>query len=146
MNTVSDIQKFLLDLIDVKTASKQNICASWLVTEVLQNNSKIDGYDMPFYKLCASKFVYDLAKKSISKYTEMIESSEQMTIVGFEKLKTHYSVIRGKEIWLVDINALTNEELEKRACEYEAMAVGCNLHAKEIRDFIAQRYSQLKAG
>ena len=40
---------------------------------------------------------------------------------------------------------LTDEELEARALEYEEMARGCVLHAKEIREYTAQRASWLSS-
>jgi phosphoserine phosphatase len=39
----------------------------------------------------------------------------------------------------LDIDHMTDEELEAKAAELEAMAKGCNEHADELERFIASR-------
>lgn len=58
---------------------------------------------------------------------------------GFEHMQRGYQVERNGIRLLVPTDLLTDEEIEARAAEYDAMAAGCRAHARELRDFLERR-------
>lgn len=79
------------------------------------------------------------ALASYAKQADDKQLENMAMLDGFEHLQTGYTVERDGERVLVPIDVLSDEELASRAAEYDAMAEGCKLHAKEIRAYIRSR-------
>ena len=119
------------------------IRAEWLTTEILAMKSGIDGEDADFYVACAVDFIRDTAKRCIGDYTPKAQAMADAQIImpGFDHMQRAYTVEREAETVLVPVQLLTDDEIEGRALELEAMARGCIAHAKELRAYGRNRPS-----
>lgn len=131
----SEIRKFIADKIN----AGDNIVVPWLITEILAQKSDIEGNDLPFYLTCTRATVSEIVKSCVQKYNKADNKDTQIVLPGFEHLQVAYPVERDGQQVLVPVNQLSDDELEQRAKEYDAMARSCRLHAREIRDYVKAR-------
>jgi hypothetical protein len=132
----ANIEKIVSD----KIQSGQPVAMSWVTQEIIQAHSDISGPDTEFYIMCARHYISDLVKRQIKKYEPSeIGSDAQLIMEGFEHLQKAYPVERENERVIMPIDMMTNEEVQKRAEEYRAMASGCINHAKELMQYLEQR-------
>lgn len=123
----------------------RSIHVDWLANSILSHHQDIHGSDKDFYTLCAYAHVKTTIRAVVrkSKPSESgIAHIPQLVLPGFERLQTHYHVDRDNEICLIRIDELSDEEIEAKAREYEAMAEGCRLHALELRRYQIQRHQR----
>lgn len=138
--SVKDIQSFISAMIATKIDAGQVVNMHWAVTDVLNEYSDIEGGDVDFYLITARQYVFEQVKKCVKKYEPNPDGiNEQLVLDGFVHLQKAYPVKRGGVRELVPVELLSNEELELRASEYDAMADGCRAHAKEIRAYASSR-------
>lgn len=125
----ADVRAF----IDEKVEAGEIVQVRWIVHEIVASRSEIDGYDADFYRACAFEVITKVAKECIGKYEATPQASAQLVMDGFEYAQKAYPVERSGDRVLVPTDQMTVEELNARADEYERMAAGCRLHAKELR-------------
>lgn len=127
----SEVRAFIQDRLDAGVILR----SEWVIAEFLANKSEPECDDVDFYLLCARQHVAEVVKKCIGKYKAKPVSDAQLVLTGFEYMQKAYQVERDGVRLLVPTDLLTDDELDARADEYEAMAVGCRAHAREIRAF-----------
>ena len=137
MKDITEVQDYIRRMITDKIDQGQVVSMSWITNEVLQEHGDMHGSDSDFYVICARHYVSDVVKKQIQKYEPNNGKAEsQMTLAGFEYMQKCYTVPRnGEKSVLVPTDQLTDEEIELRAQEYEAMAQGNLKHAQELREY-----------
>lgn len=128
-------------MIDDKIASGIAVRADWIAAGILEIKNKIDGEDMPFYRVCAYRDIVRVAKRVIGKYDATDNTPEQLVLPGFKHLCKAYPMERDGAVMLVPVTLCTGEELVARAALLEEMAKGCRAHAAEILDYVAARES-----
>lgn len=139
--TVNELEKIAHKLIADKIAQGEEVQMEWAVHELIKQQGTISGAGKGFYALCAREFVYRVVKKAVDKYESesSAEDGAQKNLEGFDYLQVAYTVARDDVRVLVPIDLITDEELEKRAEEYDRQAIGMQGHAQEIRNYIAAR-------
>jgi len=137
MRSTTDVTREIRAIIDSRIASGVAVRVEWLTTEILAAKSQIDGEDADFYVACAVDFIKGTVKRCIGAYAPKAGAATDPQIVmdGFDHMQRAYTVPRDGETVLVPVHLLSDEELEARAAEYEAMAIGCVAHAKELRAY-----------
>lgn len=127
-------------LISRKIEQGESVQMHWAVTEFLNLQPEITGPGELFYQLAARDYAYRLIKKAVDKYDKNSRPGDgQMTLEGYEFLQEAYTVERDGERQLVPIHSATASELLKRATDYEKIGAGCYSHAREIRQYVADR-------
>lgn len=134
----NEIRRIVQDKIDCGVVVR----VEWLTTEIMAMKCEVEGDDADFYIACAVDFIKATISRVIGKYAPKTDTDNQLTMDGFDHLQKAYTVTRDNQITLVPVTMLTDDELEARALEYEAMAFGCVTHAQEIRTFIKSRLSE----
>jgi hypothetical protein len=137
------IRKFVSDKIDAGIGVRHD----WVATEFMMLHCRIDGDDAEIYRYCTRLKVQEFARKCIAKYgaNEAAVVDEQTLLPGFERLQRAYPVERDGHHITIPIHQCTNEELMARATEYDEMAKGCRIHAKEIRAYVRKRKGEQAA-
>lgn len=136
INITGEVRKLIAD----KIASKETVRTPWIMNEVMQRHADIEGEDKGFYLVCARAHLKNVVRACIGKYDAASrEQDTQIIMAGFDHLQIAYSVERHNETVLVPVDMLTDEELLGRAAEYDTMARGCKVHAKEIRKYVQAR-------
>lgn len=130
----AEVRKFIQDRIDAGVILR----AEWVTAEILGSKSDPECDDADFYLICARNHIAEVVKKCIGKYQSK-PVSDAPVLKGFEHMQSGYLVEREGVRVLVPTDMLTDAELLARADEYDAMAVGCRAHAREIRDFVERR-------
>ncbi len=130
-----EVRKFIAE----KVARGDVVVIDWLTHEIVSSKAAITGTDTEFYRICAFTHVKDVVKRCIGKYDGQPKTDRQLTLDGFEHLQVAYTVMRDDQIVLVPVDQMTDEEIEARAKEYEAMALGCRAHARELRSYKSAR-------
>jgi hypothetical protein len=139
----ASIEKMVSD----KIQNGQPVAMSWVTQEIIEAHNDIEGPDTEFYIVCARHYISDQVKRQIKKYEPSDSASDaQLIMEGFEHLQKAYPVERDDERVIMPIDMMTDEEVEKRAEEYKAMAAGCLNHAKELIQYLEQRNPALNQG
>jgi hypothetical protein len=133
------ICKEISEFIASKVNHDEIVNCDLLVHEIVESRAGIIGPDADFYRICTCKIVYDVAKSCIAKYNSKDLPTRQLALPGFEYLQVAYPVKRNGVKLLVPVNQMTDDELEERANEYDAMSRGCRDHAREIRGYVSKR-------
>lgn len=142
-DVTTEIHRMVQDRIDAGVA----IRVEWFTQEILHMKSNIDGDDADFYVACAVDFIKETVKRCVGAYATKASavSDPQIVMDGFDYMQKAYTVQRDGELLLVPVQCLSDEELEARAMEYEAMARGCLAHAKELRAYRRSRACEIGA-
>lgn len=132
----SEVKKFVQDRIDSGVITR----VDWLTSEYLGAKEGIEGADAPFYRACAIAHITEVVKRVVGKYDpKPTRADDQMVFPGFTHMQKAYTVQRNGIHLLVPVDLLTDDEIEARAAEYDAMAKGCRDHARELRNFRLSR-------
>jgi hypothetical protein len=131
----SEVRKHIAD----KVAQGEVVVVDWMTHEIVAKHSDISGDDTEFYRVCAYSEIKRTVSKCIGKYNAKPETDDQLVLDGFEYVQVAYTVQRNGRVELVPVDQLTDWEIESRAREYEAMAIGCRAHARELRAFARGR-------
>ncbi len=136
-NLYSEVRNFIQERLDAGIILRPE----WVTAELLAGKSEPKCEDADFYLICARSHLAEVVKRCIGKYRSAPSavSDAQLVLPGFEHLQRGYQVERGGVRVLVPTDILTDAELLARADEYDAMALGCRAHAKEIREFVDRR-------
>lgn len=114
----------------------------FIAHSVASDHPDVDGADADFYKCCSFAKLRDEVRQQINRMkvkTEQEDGSEQLVMPGFEHLQQRYFVDRDGENCIVKINEMSDDEIEAKAQEREAMGRACYAHADELR-----RYRELR--
>ena len=122
-----------------KIASGQVVKREWLTLEVLSYYGGIDGEHADYYRAMARRFIDGTARRVIGKLQSANPGQSEFTMDGYQHLQVAYPLKRDGELALVPVEQATDDELEDRAREYDAMADGALAHAAEIRRYIELR-------
>ncbi|RWD23054.1 hypothetical protein [Mesorhizobium sp.] len=118
----------------------ETVVVDWVTHEIIASKAGIEGPDVEFYRICAFTHVKDVVKRCVGRYdAKPASADQQLVLAGFEHLQTAYTVLRGGEVVLVPVDQLTDEEVEDRAKDLDAMALGCRAHARELRSYSRER-------
>ena len=137
----SDIREFIQTKLDAGLILR----AEWVTAEIISSKQEPECDDADFYLICARNHISEIVKKCIGKYSAKPTTDEQLKLPGFEHMQKAYQVEREGVRLLVPTDYLSDNELLARADEYDAMAIGCRAHAREIRDFVERRISSDRA-
>lgn len=137
MRSKTDVTTEIRRLVQDRVGAGISIRVEWFTQEILTMKSEIEGDDADFYVACAVDFIKDTVKRTVGEYAPKASSvtDRQIVMDGFDHMQKAYTVTRDGEQVLVPIQLLTDDEIEARALEYEAMARGCVAHAKELRAY-----------
>lgn len=137
MRSKTDVTREIRGMVQERIASGVVVRVDWFTTEILSMKDKIEGDDADFYIACGADFIKDTVKRCIGEYTPKANaaSSQQIVMDGFDHLQKAYTLDRGGQQVLVPVDLLSDDEIEARALELEAMAKGCIAHAKELRGY-----------
>ena len=137
MRSKTDVTNEIRKLVSERVDAGVIVRVEWLTTEILNMKADIHGDDADFYVACGVDFIKDTVKRCIGQYQPKAATSTDAQIVmeGFDHMQKAYTVDREGETVLVPVDMLTDEEIEARAAELEAMARGCIAHAKELRAY-----------
>jgi len=105
---------------------------------VVGDHPDVNGEDADFYKCCSFAKIRDEVRQQVNRMkiaTEKQEGSEQLVMPGFDYLQQRYFVDRDNEPCIVRIEEMTDDELEAKAQEREAMGRACFAHADELRRY-----------
>lgn len=133
MQSEQSVRQEIRSLVQEKLDAGVCVRAEWFTAEILTAKNRIEGEDADFYVSCAAQILPQIVKRVIGQYDPKPVTDRQLLLPGFEHLQKAYTVQRGGEVVLVPVDQLTDDEIEARALEYEAMAMGCRAHAKELR-------------
>ena len=131
----TEVRAYIQDQLDAGVIVR----AEWITTGFLASKAEPDCEDADFYLICARSHLAEVVKRCIGKYSAKPETDNQLVLPGFTHLQRGYQVEREGVRLLVPTDLLTDEEIDARADEYEAMAAGCCAHARELRDFKDRR-------
>lgn len=115
---------------------------NWLVLAVMKDHTDLHGDDALMALCCMRETVATRVNKYFSAVKAAEEETPQIPLPGFERLQRRYVIRRNKEQTIVSVYSMTDEELENKAVEMEAMAEGCLKHADELRKFKSERMKQ----
>lgn len=137
----SDLLAEIRRCIDTKIEAGQPVPAGWVATEVAAAHANIIGPDAEFHFYCTRNHVRDQVTKALKHYKCELtkEADPQLVLPGYERLQRAYSILRDGEDVIVPIDALTDEKVELKAAELEAMAAGALKHADELRRYRRKR-------
>lgn len=131
----TEVRAYVQDRIDAGIAVR----AEWITDALLAEKQEPECEDADFYLICARAHLSDVVKRVIGKYRSTPETDSQLVLPGFAHLQRGYLVERDGNRLLVPTDLLTDDEIDARAAEYEAMAIGCRAHARELREFKERR-------
>lgn len=131
----AEVRAYIQDQLDTGTI----VQAEWVTNGFLASKAEPECDDADFYLLCARSHLAEIVKRCIGKYKPQPVTDTQLVLPGFEHLQRGYQVEREGVRVLVPTDLLTDDEIDARAAEYEAMAAGCRAHARELRDFKERR-------
>jgi hypothetical protein len=132
----TEVRKFVQDRIDSAIITR----VEWLTSEYIGSKDKVEGEDLPFYQTCALAHVNEVVKSVVGKFEpKKTRADDQMIFPGFNHMQKAYTIHRDGVRLLVPVELLTDNEIDARADEYDAMAQGCRDHARELREFKTAR-------
>ena len=101
-----------------------------------------------FWRYATYCHIRDLVRKRMNVLIDPTQAGDarQAVLPGFEHLQTHYSIARADRRLCIPIGALTDFELEGIADMLDNMAIGCALHADEVRRYMENRKVMLVKG
>lgn len=130
-----EIRLMLAELIDAG-----RICdVDLLCTEYLGRKAPPEGDDADFYLVCADDFLRRNLRGLIGKLQPKSTTEIELAFDGFDHMQKAYPVMRDGRQVIVPTQLLTDEEIDDRAWELDAMAVGCTAHANELREYKRRR-------
>lgn len=118
----------------LREAGRPILHPDWITQEIMEDHQD----DMEFLRCTSRACVREGVRHCLSRFklVPTLEADKQIVLPGFERLQEYYMCTREGTQQAVHVDYMTNEELELKAVELEAMAEGCNQHADEIRRFI----------
>jgi hypothetical protein len=132
----TECKKFVHDRVEAGVITRTD----WMTSEYLGTKDRVEGDDLPFYRVCAIAHVNEVMKQVVGKYDSKKERADsQLVFPGFSHMQKAYTVQRDGIRLLVPVSLLTDEEIEARAAQYDEMAQGCRDHARELREFKSAR-------
>lgn len=114
----------------------------FIAHSVESDHPDVTGADAEFYKCCSFAKLRDEVRQQINRMkvkTEEQDGVEQLVMPGFDHLQQRYFISRDGETCIVKIDDMTDDEIEAKAKEREAMGRACYAHADELR-----RYRELR--
>lgn len=113
----------------------------WAVRKFMSVHSDVDGGDSDVAVCCMEWTATKAAESCIRKEKKMEEEGDtsQGVLPGFERVRTHYYVKRGKDELRVPIENMTEEEGENKIASLRTYAAGANAHADELERYFAGR-------
>lgn len=116
----------------------------FIAHSVVSDHPDVNGEDADFYKVVSYEKLRDEVRQQINrmkvKTDDEQDSQQQLLMPGFDYLQRRYFVPRDGETCIVKIEEMSDEEIEAKAKEREAMGRACFAHADELR-----RYRELRA-
>jgi len=139
----SDAQREVTAKIEWLIANNGSVLhPEFIAHQVTADHPGVSGEDADFYKCCSFAKLRDEVRQQINRMkvkTDHDDGSEQLVMPGFEHLQQRYFVDREKETCIVRLEEMTDDEIEVKAQEREAMGRACYAHADELR-----RYRELR--
>src|SRR5262245_22545429 len=117
----------------------KEISPDWVTNLIMSDHPDVTGKDADFHLCCSRLTVRKEVTQQINKIDKDKPGVTQRVLDGFEHLQEYYVIDRKGEKLAVKIEECSDDELENKAVEYEAMAKTCMEHADEIRRYIRTR-------
>ena len=145
--TETDITKEIKAALQERIEKQQPTPADWLTTLVVEAHADLKGNDADWYEFCAYGYIRGAVRKIINatKAISGNETDEQLLLPGFKRLQKFYALEREEKPIFVPIAQMSDQEIEEKILEYEAMAVGCKEHARELRRYLSERCGRKEA-
>ncbi len=106
--------------------------------KVMEGYGEISGKETDVFILATYSHVRKTVRQAFNKrYNKPEDAPEDGTLLleGFERLQRWYLVAEDKDAIARHIEDLSVKQLLTKADEYDKMAVGCALHADELRRY-----------
>jgi hypothetical protein len=134
---MGEVREFIEAELDARRSVRINAATEAIVARHPQPRHR----EQAFYALVAYEHVRDCVVSVYRRYAppEDEDPDAQLVMPGFERLQRAYPVERDGDRVLVPVELLTDAELDSKAATYEEMALGCQLHAKELRRYKSER-------
>ena len=137
----ADLNTEIWAVVQEMTADGKEPPASWVATAVLKRHPGLEGDETGFYALCAAEHVRGAVRRAMSRLKGRAGTGvdTQLVMPGFARLQKFYLVSRDGEPKIIHLDRLTDFDIDQKVAEYEAMAEGCQEHAKELLRYKASR-------
>lgn len=138
--TDGTIRKEARAIIERAVEERRPTLVNWITHEVLSAWPTLPA-DFPGsdrYQLCAQGHVRRVVGGVVQKYRNVEKQAaadRQMVLPGYERLQRAYNVVRRGEETIVPLELLTTSEIDAKIEELEQMAVGCMVHAQELKRY-----------
>jgi hypothetical protein len=136
---MKDLTKLIVDLINAALERGEIARRDLIVDRILAEHSEVYGDDAPFYIELAKTAIEGKISKHIGKFAQDPREYVQLVLPGFDYMTKAYPVEREGEHMIVPVDQCTDVELLARAMEFDQMAAGLKLHAREIREYVRAR-------
>lgn len=136
--------------LDERMEQQLPLLANWVAHEICNAHASglAQGEAADFWRHGGYEHTRDQVRRCINKRTEAITPREpQMSLPGFDRthLQDYYLVRRGSDDIGVHVLALTDEEIDAKAAQFDAMGKACMEHADELRRFKGWRVQLVAA-
>lgn len=142
MNT-SELTRDVREYVNATIANGQRVNRAWLVHAFIKDRGALpDGdYDKDFYRIAGFYAVEAISRKVIAKASDVEPNdSSAPPLPGYEHLRSAYPVRSADgDIEIVPTHMISDDDLLDRASEFDVQAKGLRKHAKEMREYVANR-------
>lgn len=115
---------------------------SEIVEEIFQRKP-LEGPHADFYRAFAKRRLVDIVTRMMKRVAlSNNPSSPQMVLPGHTRLVKSYPVLRNGERSLVPIGLCTTRELSDHVLLLRKQASGCEKHAAELEEYVANKVSR----
>jgi hypothetical protein len=137
--TNKELQQRASLLISERIHQQQPVDMEWAVQTIISQYAT--GNENEFFLYCAHQWVWQIVKKVIDKYDDVLDDPDQMLLglESFQFLREAYSVFRDNKIQLLHVALITDEEFRARAASYKTQSRTLSTHSDEILRFIEYR-------
>lgn len=143
----SELIAEIVEMIEAALLEDRVVKTKALTSALLDKHKRIQGFDVPFYLLCAGEHLRDTVAAALRRYKPHPDAEEPdpqhpLIFPGYTRLQRAYLVERDGASSVVPVGLMTDRELDDKAREYLTIAAGCSEHADEIRRYQRQRHAQ----
>jgi hypothetical protein len=141
--SLADLNAEIETVIAEYMAAGAIIHRGWAVQTVLSKHPLPPFNGDDFTILCRQQAVSEAVTRIVRRFKEDNETPERLshqgTLPGYDRLLTHYPIVRKGDLLLVPIASMTDAEIDTKAAQYDAMAAGVAAHADELRRYKRNR-------
>lgn len=144
MLNAKDIRHEVLALVRDNLEREEPMPADWLVHAIVGGHDEIEGPDAEWHAVTAFMAIRSEVRHSLHLCAESPprmrraagqDFDDEAQGELFDRLQPAYLVKRGKQMWLVPLSKMTDEELTAKADEYDRFGRGAMQHANQLRRY-----------